>query len=48
MQKQRRTKKLDKHWGGYYWCDTCKLYTGYVTRDHRKEHKNHNLIKLEK
>lgn len=23
-----RTDELDKHWFGYFWCVTCRFYTG--------------------
>lgn len=23
-----RTKELDRHWNGQFWCLTCQLYTG--------------------
>lgn len=41
-----RTKELDKHWRKYYWCETCKCYTGYVTEEHKRDHAEHELVKL--
>lgn len=36
-----RTEKLDEHWFGYYWCETCQFYTGQ-----REFHDQHKLIFL--
>lgn len=36
-----RTKELDKHWAGDYWCNTCQFYTGQS-----ELHRGHDCIKL--
>jgi len=33
-QKQERTKELDLHWSGQWYCYTCKLYTGQPASVH--------------
>jgi len=34
----KRTTELDKHWLGFYWCESCKFYTGQLDL-----HINHDL-----